>query len=104
MSNFSLRFFYEFFFEICLCVMINVATTGNGSAFLYGFSILLAIAILAFVAFLFMLFCRYGPYTVPKSYELNSLRKSWWGARHLCAEDLSTLQNMKTDSNLPDTA
>ena len=92
MSNFTLRFIYEFFFEICLCVMIHMATVGDASEFLYSLSVLLTIAILAFLGLLFLLFYRYGPY-VPKSFERNSLRKSWWGARHLCEDaELCTLQ------------
>ena len=82
MSNFTLRFIYEFFFEICLCVMIHMATAGTGSTFLYILSVLLTIVIFVFVASLFGLFFRCGPY-IPKSFERNSLRKSWWGARHL---------------------
>ena len=73
---------YEFFFELCLCVLIRMTTANDGSAFIYSLATLLTIAILAFVAFLILLFWKYGPY-IPKSFERNSLRKSWWGARHL---------------------
>ena len=83
MSNFTLRFLYEFFFELCLCVLIRMTTSSDGDTLIYSLATLLTIAILAFVAFLFLLFCKYGPY-IPKSFERNSLRKSWWGARHLC--------------------
>ena len=83
MSNFSLGFAYEIFFEVCLCTMIHMATAWSGSAFFYSLSLLFVIAILAFVALLFALFCKHGPYTQPNSFAPNSLRKSWWGTRHL---------------------
>ena len=87
MANFSLRFVYEFFFEICLCLLIHSAVAYEADAFLYSISIILFLGILALVAVLFAFFWRWGPYRVPKCYESNSLRKSWWGIRPLCPED-----------------
>ena len=84
MANFTLRFFYEFFFEICLSILIHITALNDGSSmWLYSLSMLLALAILAFIVSLILLFFRHGPYSVPKSYARNSLRDSWWGARHL---------------------
>ena len=84
MANFTVRFFYEFFFEICLSILIHITALNDGSSmWLYSLSMLLALAILAFIVSLILLFFRHGPYSVPKSYAWNSLRDSWWGARHL---------------------
>ena len=68
MTNFTLRFVYEFFFEICLCLLIHVSVAHEGDIFMYFMSIVLFAAMLAFIAVLFAFFCRWGPYIVPKSY------------------------------------
>ena len=87
MTNFSLRFVYEFFFEICLCLLIHSAVAYGADDLLYVISIILFLCMLIFIALLFAFFCKWGPYTVPNSYSHNSLRKSWWGTRTLCSED-----------------
>ena len=86
MSNFTLRFIYEFFFEICLCVLIHTSVAYGGDTFLYFLALVIFIAIVVFIVFLFGLFCKGGPYAVPSNYDSKSLRKSWWGARPLCQE------------------
>ena len=93
MANFTLRFFYEFFFEICLSIMIHITALNDGSSlWLYSLSMLLALAILAFIVSLILLFFRYGPYSEPKSYARNSLRESWWGARHLDPNQIESVE------------
>ena len=69
--NFSLRFVYEFFFEICICVFINLAANGvdaDGADLSWSISLILSLLITALVAFIGSLFFVGGPYIVPNSY------------------------------------
>ena len=84
MINFSLRFFYEFFFEFCLCLMINISTVSSEDGLFYSIGLLFIVGLLSLIAFIVALFFKWGPYMAPRSYKVNSLRDSWWGARHLC--------------------
>ena len=83
MSNFTLRFAYMFFFEVCLCALINSSNSQRDSGFLLTLSVLVLLAILALLLFLGSLFWRGGPYMVPKSYEDRSIRRSFWWYRPL---------------------
>jgi uncharacterized membrane protein affecting hemolysin expression len=85
-ANFSIRFAYEFFLEICLCVCIHVTAmefNAEASGLLWAIAIILLIGIVLFVGFLVLLFFKGGPY-VPGCYSPNSLKQSWWGIRPLC--------------------
>lgn len=89
MLNFNLRFLYEFFFELALCVCINVIGAKDGAGTLWGFSLILLLGVMVFVGFVTTLFFRGGPYKVPNSYRSGSLKDSIWGKRPLC-EDICT--------------
>ena len=89
MANFSLRFVYEFFFEFFLCLLINISTAAPSDGLFYSIGLVMVLGLVAFVAILVVFFFKWGPYTVPKSYDANSLRKSWWGSRPLCPEEHS---------------
>ena len=87
MVNFNLRFFYEFFFEICLCVLIHATTVYEDDFYMYYIATLIFFAIIVFIVFICGLFCKGGPYQVPNIYASKSLGTSWWGVRPLCSED-----------------
>jgi hypothetical protein len=93
-ANFSLRFAYEFFLEICLCVFIHVRTykfNEGASDLLWALAVLLILAMTLFVAFLVSIFFRGGPY-VPGCYSSNSLSQSFWGVRPLCPDSSKNLE------------
>ena len=64
-NNFALRFFYEFFFEICICAYINLAHV-DFSSFSNGMQWIMSLAfgttILVYVGWLLSLFCKNGPF------------------------------------------
>ena len=94
--NFSLRFVYEFFLEICICVFIHLAAIGvnaNEADFLWVLALIICLLIVLLVIFTVYLFFRGGPYTVPNSYEKNSLWHSWWSVRPLRLEDTNKSVN-----------
>ena len=86
MVNFVVRFLYFFFFEIFLCILIHTATAYEGSELLLVLSLVIFVALVSLIVLLCSLFCSHGPYMVPKSYEKNSLKGSWWGIRPLCQD------------------
>lgn len=83
MTNFTLRFIYELFFEIFLCVLIHLAVAYNHSESLLVLSLLIFVALTALIIFVFSLFWCWGPYIVPKRFVPNSIARSWWGHRPL---------------------
>ena len=82
-NNFALRFFYEFFFEFCIVVFINLSVIDFSEvspSFSYVMSILLTICVVGLAIFVIsLLFCK-GPY-VDGYYEKNSALKDIWGVR-----------------------
>lgn len=83
MSNFTLRVVYECFFEIFLCLLIHVSTAFGASESLLVFSLILFLLSIALIVVIGLLFCWKGPYMEPNVYRDNSLKRSFWGARHL---------------------
>ena len=84
MLNFNVRFLYEFFLELCICVCINLfGAKDGGSRALWAFSVLALLALICLVAFVASLFLRGGPYLVPSSYQDGTLFQSFWGLRPL---------------------
>ena len=81
-SNLSLRFAYEFFFEICLSMVILAAIMPENKTILWLPVILTFAAIGALVVFLISRFFTGGPF-VPKSFESGSLFSSYWSTRPL---------------------
>jgi len=55
----------------------------DGADLSWSISLILSLSITALVVFIGSLFFFGGPYTVPNSYQKNSLRHSWWGLRPL---------------------
>ena len=91
MSNFSLRFAYEFFFEICLCVFIHVNAFGakaNLSGFLWTLALILLFVVIAMIVLICLTFWCGGPYTITNSYAPKSIFGSFWGMRPLSDEML----------------
>ena len=86
MTNFNLRFAYEFFMEICLCVLINLVVLRGASTdiIITVVAFVLFIAILLAVIFAVSLFWRGGPYMVPNVFQKKSLYNSIWAVRPLC--------------------
>ena len=72
MGNFSLRFVYEFFLEICLSVLIHMSAMGASegqSTLLHVLVILILLGIVALTVFIAALFFKWGPYVEPCVYE-----------------------------------
>ena len=83
--NFILRFFYEFFFEFCICVVVQLSVK-DFSSFSLGFQFLLSlaatvvsIALISFIASL--LFCK-GP-SIPGFYLKGTAASSVFEKRKL---------------------
>ena len=98
--NFGLRFFYEFFLEVIVCVLINFFSYGaqaNESWFLWSLNLLLGLSVLAFIGFVVRLFFKGGPYTTPSSYKKDSLKASIWGKRELCIENCDLVLGKQTN-------
>ena len=65
-NNFLIRFFYEFFLEFCIVIMINLSVL-DFSEFSPSFSYLITIALMVVIVFItalliFHLLCKKGPY------------------------------------------
>ena len=73
MANFSLRFLYEIFFEVFLCLLIHVSIGNPHDVHAYGFAVFLLMILCIATASLVALFCRGGPYKRPCSYQPSSL-------------------------------
>ena len=80
--NFSLRYGYEFFLEICLSILILAATMSDQDPVAWILVLATIIAITAFIAFLASRLCINGPY-VPKSYKPGTFINSYWSVRPL---------------------
>lgn len=82
-NNFALRFFYEVFLEMCLCVLINIAIVdfddfSTGVQWLT--SVLVAVAITCYLLWLVSLFYCYGPF-LEGFYVKGTYLESFWMAR-----------------------
>ena len=90
MCNFGVRFFYEFFLEICLSVLIHIASMqvmlteyeAKVSIASLAVASLYLVVIIAFIGFLVSRFWYDGPF-VRQTYSPGSLSQSWWGIRSL---------------------
>ena len=80
--NFSLRYGYEFFLEICLSIMILAATMSEQDPLAWILVLATFIATTAFIAFLASRLFINGPY-VPKSYKKGTFINSYWSVRPL---------------------
>ena len=82
-NNFALRFFYEFFLEFCIVVMINLSVL-DFSEFSPSFSYLSSLALILLIAgltiFVVSLLFRNGPY-VPGYYQKRTAWNRFWGVR-----------------------
>ena len=88
MTNFTVRFLYEIYFELCLCVMINASFVDkNDDSQVTAWVISLILAVLAFGALITItvLFWKHGP-AVKQSYEQKSFWSSFWGYRPIRRE------------------
>ena len=84
-NNFALRFFYEFFLEFCIVVLINLTVVDFSEAsptFSYIASIALLVLITGLCLFTISLLCCNGPY-INGYYEKGTAIKDTWGARPL---------------------
>ena len=86
MTNFTLRFMYELFFEIFLCVLIHIAVAYNQSESLLVLALIILVAAISLIIFLISLFFCLGPYVAPKVYMSGSIGRSWWGCRPLISD------------------
>ena len=94
-NNFLIRFLYEVFFELCLCLMLSFAALDfrdgrDQSVVSWGLSIVLTLLVACSMCYLGLLCVRGGPY-VEGSYEKKSLRKSFWQHRLLSGDILATM-------------
>ena len=72
MSNFTLRYFYEFFFEVFLCTLIHLVTVDKEYNSIQILSVIILIASVVLIGFTLTLFVKGGPY-VPNSFDKSSL-------------------------------
>lgn len=91
MCNFLIRFFYEFYLEICLSVLIHLTSMqvlmlqeveAQVSIASWVLASLGLASIVLLIAFLISRFHCNGPY-IESTYEPSSLKHSWWGIRRL---------------------
>lgn len=95
MCNFNMRFFYELFLEICLSVLIHIASMqvmlteyeSKVSIMSWAVASLYLVAILAFIGFLISRFWSGGPY-IRQAYSPGLLCQSWWGIRSLSQQTI----------------
>ena len=82
-NNFALRFFMQFFLEICLCFLINIAIV-DFSSFSSGIqwltSMLVLVCVCAYLAWLCSLFFRNGPF-LEGFYNPGTYMAATWRAR-----------------------
>ena len=103
LTNFTVRLLYEIYFEICLCIMINVShydTAGNVAAWWLCLTIAV-LAISAPIAISALLCCcgRHhsdggGP-MLPDAYEKMPLKRSIWEVKPLTQSVQEMLANFK---------
>ena len=90
-SNFILRFLYEAFLEICICMMITAAAV-EFNTFKAGFfwfsSVIILLLILALIVFVASRICLNGPF-IKGCYTKQSLIKSFWQIRPVQKDILS---------------
>lgn len=95
MSNFTVRFLYELFFEIFLCALINVSAFSVGAANgNWVISLFMLLACAAAIGFMASLYCKNGPY-LADSYQKGSFLSSFWEVRQLSAD--VQMQAVQTD-------
>lgn len=95
--NIGIRFFYCFFFEISICVLIHFSYA-EGSRSIEGIASWACACLIAlFSLFIMALACRGGPY-VKSTYQRGSLKSSFWGRRKLLVGSTST--QMVTDEDM----
>lgn len=87
--NFSLRYFYEFFLELCLSMSILAATLDGFNSAAWIPVLLTFAATAALVVFLISRFFGRGPY-VSKSYKPGTLISSYWSIRPLADSQIAT--------------
>ena len=78
-SNFAIRFLYEVFFELCLCIMISLSVSGVTKWELILSCLLVALAVISLCT-LTLLCYKGGPY-ISNTYEKRSLKGSFWHIR-----------------------
>ena len=99
MTNFTIRFLYEVFFEVCLCIMINASYVDfDSGSQLTAWSLYLFLATVSFITLIVitMLFWKKkgGP-QVRDAFEPKSLWRSFWGTRPLSVDTVQRLVKSK---------
>ena len=87
-SNFGIRVFYEFFFEIVLCAFIQISLYRDkeGSQWLNWFiTAVTFVGTLALIGLLVSMLFRGGP-NVAGTYRPGTVIQSFWGKRPLLTE------------------
>jgi hypothetical protein len=93
-SNCLVRFIYQIFLEVCICVLINITVINKDSfqsGLLWMASLIIIVAIAAILLLMTTLFWLNGPY-VPETYEQGSLVKSYWGIRPLSKDIIEEME------------
>ena len=105
MSNVFVRFLYQIFLEVCICVMINI-TIMNKDSFTSGLlwlsSLVIIIAIGVSLLLMASLFWRNGPF-VQNTYEEKSLLKSFWSSRPLKQDIIEEMEYEIEDQKIRET-
>ena len=103
MTNFCIRFLYEVFFEICLCIMINASFVDfDSKSQLIAWGICIFLALVTFIALIAItvLFWKKGGPSVRDAFEQRSLWSSFWGTRPLRASTMHRMIMSKEDKKL----
>ena len=82
MTNFAIRFLYEVFFELCLCIMINLSYVDSQQSVYWIMSFVLSMLTLAALVWITIQFWNSGA-SMRGVFGKNSLAASFWGIRLL---------------------
>ena len=87
-TNFIVRFLYEIFFELCLCIMINIAFMDPDNEGIWYISLLMIISVVVIgpVAITLLLFCGEKGPQYRHTYERGSFLRSFWAIRPIAKE------------------
>ena len=101
-TNCFVRFIYQIFFEICICVFINITVMDQNSfqaGLLWLSSLVIIVVIGVILLVIVSLFWKNGPY-VSDSYEEKSWFGSFWGVRALTSEIIEEMEYELEDQKL----
>ena len=82
LTNFAIRFLYEVFFELCLCIMINLSYSDAQESTYWALCLVLSLATLAALVWITVQYWNRGA-SMQGVYGKRTLISSFWGIRLL---------------------